>query len=95
MAKLIDYVEEVHTRHLEDYDKKLLKKTVNFDLYDSLQDMARDNCNLIEDDAAFCDAEWNLFKAWYNEKGFTDDDWSYVLTAGYEEDQFGSEDYDY
>ena len=94
MKKLIDYIEPVHLYNFACHAMSELNKTIDFDLYDSLQDMARDTCNLIEDDAMFCDAEWNLFQEWYDEKGFTDEDWKYVDACGYCEDQFGGEDYD-
>lgn len=61
---------------------------INIDLYSTLQNCARDTVNLIDDDEEFCEAEYELFKEWYEEKGYTDDDWLYVEACGYERDQF-------
>ena len=51
---------------------------INIDLYNSLRDCATDTVNRIEDDAEFCEAEFDLFREWYSEKGFTKEDESYV-----------------
>lgn len=72
--------------------KQMLKEmecmNVDINLYDSLRTCAGDTVNTIEDDAKFCEAEFDLFREWYREKGFTDDDWDYVLACGYDTDQF-------
>ena len=52
-------------------------------LYDALEDCARDTVRTIEDDEEFCIAEWDLFRDWYDERGFTEDDWEYVEACGY------------
>ena len=53
-------------------------------LYNSLEDCARNTVNTIEDDEEFCIEEWDLFRDWYDERGFTEDDWSYVESCGYD-----------
>lgn len=72
--------------------KQMLKEmecmNVDINLYDSLRTCAGDTVNTIEDDAKFCETEFDLFREWYREKGFTDDDWDYVLACGYDTDQF-------
>ena len=65
---------------------------INIDLYNSLRDCAADTVNRIEDDAEFCEAEFDLFREWYSEKGFTKEDESYVEACGYDLDQFYEED---
>ena len=57
-------------------------------LYDSLYDCANDTVNNIEDDADFCEAEYDLFWDWYDEKGFSEEDRKYVASCGYDVDQF-------
>lgn len=90
MAKLKDFTfaETSIFHRLEDHDKRLLEREVNFNCYHDLQQMARDQCNLLVDDEIFSECEWNLFHAWYEQYGFTEDDWEYVKACGYEEDQF-------
>lgn len=61
---------------------------INIDLYNSLRDCAVDTVNRIEDDAEFCEAEFDLFREWYSEKGFTKEDEGYVEACGYDLDQF-------
>lgn len=89
--KLGDYAETKWFDDLCDNDRELLAKEINLDLYFDLQNMARDTCNLLVDDQIFCKVEWNLFKKWYTDKGFTEDDWQYVEACGYERDQFENE----
>lgn len=88
-SKVIDFTEHTVTKDdVSDADWDQLQHTVNFDYYDSLQQMAQDLVNVIEDDQVWSEVEWNIFHAWYDEKGFTDDDWDYVEACGYERDQF-------
>lgn len=88
-SKVIDFAEHKVTKDdVSDADWEQLQRTVNFDYYDSLQQMAQDLVNVIEDDQVWSEVEWNILHAWYDEKGFTDDDWDYVEACGYERDQF-------
>ena len=88
-SKVIDFAEHrVAKDDVSDADWEQLQHTVNFDYYDSLQQMAQDLVNVIEDDQVWSEVEWNIFHAWYDVKGFTDDDWDYVEDCGYERDQF-------
>jgi len=88
-SKVIDFAEHKVTKDdVSDADWDQLQHTVNFDYYDSLQQMAQDLVNVIEDDQVWSEVEWNIFHAWYDEKGFTDDDWDYVESCGYDRDQF-------
>lgn len=64
---------------------------IDIDRYASLKECAADTVNRIQDDAEFCEAEFDLFREWYSEKRFTDEDWNYVLGCGYEVDQFQDE----
>lgn len=88
-STVIDFAEHRVTKNdVSDADWEQLQHTVNFDYYDSLQQMAQDLVNVIEDDTIWSEIEWNIFHAWYDEKGFTEDDWDYVEACGYERDQF-------
>lgn len=88
MAKLKDFAETSYLNRLSDHDVQLLEREVNFNLYHNMEQMARDQCNLLEDDQVFSECEWNLFHLWYKQYGFTEDDWKYVEACGYEYDQF-------
>ena len=44
---------------------------IDIDRYASLKECAADTVNRIEDDAEFCEAEFDLFREWYTEKKFT------------------------
>lgn len=74
--------------YLEDHDLELIEKEVDIDSYDSLQSACKELVYAIEDDELFCGIEWNFMQNWLKEKGFTEDDWSYVEACGYEYDQF-------
>ena len=91
MAKLKDYAEGKWFDNLSEHDQKLLEMNIDFDCYNGLRQMAGESCNRLEDDRTFCDCEWNLFKQWYMERGFTEDEWQYVEACGYERGQFGNE----
>ncbi len=86
--KVIDFIETHNTWNLDEHDNKALERNVNIDLFDSLQNACRDLINIIEDDAAFCDAEWNFMHYWFDKKGFTENDYRYAEACGYERDQF-------
>ena len=88
MPKLKDFAETKNFSRLSDHDRWLLEREVNFNLYHNMEQMARDQCNLLEDDQVFCECEWNLFHLWYGQYGFTEDDWEYVKACGYDECQF-------
>lgn len=63
---------------------------MNINIYDyiNLRLCAGDTVNTIEDDEEFCEAEFDLFRDWYREKGFTEEDEQYVEACGYDLDQF-------
>lgn len=88
-----DFIEETSLEGLGENDLRNINRIVNIDLFDTLRFACGDLINVIEDDAAFNDAEWNFMHYWYKEKGFTEEDWKYVEACGYEYDQFeGRED---
>lgn len=57
---------------------------IRIELYNSLRNCAGDTVNLIEDDSEFCEAEFELFREWYKERGFTKEDAEYVEACGYD-----------
>lgn len=62
------------------------KRTINLDSWDTLIKCARETVELIPDDSEFCAAEYELFNAWYREKGFTNTEKKYVEACGYDWD---------
>ena len=81
-----EFIEAYHT-DLD--DSPLLEREFNPDDYDSLQSCAEENIGCIPNDQQFCDAEWNFFHWWRDNKGFTTEDWEYIEACGYEDEQFG------
>ena len=84
--RIIDYVE---TQHQDRDDSPILEEEIDFDKYQDLRSCAEATIGRIHDDQQFCDAEWNMFHHWRDEKGFTEDDWKYIEACGYEKNQFG------
>lgn len=60
------------------------KRSVNLIMWNTLRGCAGETVNLIEDDSGFCVAEYDLFREWYREKGFTKADADYVEACGYD-----------
>lgn len=87
---LADFAESEFNNYLSDNDLHILNQTVRFGDYDSLQQLAQDTCNLIEDDQIFSEVEYNLFRSWGRERGFTDDDIDYIISCGYDPSLFDS-----
>lgn len=95
-SKVIDFAEpDVTEFDVSRSDWRNLQTEVNFYRYNSLRQMAEDLINIIQDDEVFTTVEWNLFHKWFDEIGFTEDDWDYVLSCGYERDQFDPDRFDY
>ena len=91
-----DFAEkDIERYRLNGYDTKHLKRIVNIDLYADLKQACSDLVNEIIDDELFTDVEWNFMHYWYDERGFTEDEWRYVRACGYEPYQFKREDDDY
>ena len=87
--KVIDFAEQkVNKDELDAIQITILENRVNIDLYPNLRTACQDLINVITDDQIFSEVEWNFMHYWYKEKGFTEDDWTYVEACGYEPDQF-------
>lgn len=89
MAKLIEFTESQITKaEVSENDWKKLQQKADFDNYTSLRQIADEMISQIEDDDIFAEIEWNLFQTWFNKRGFTNEDWRYVLSCGYTRNQF-------
>lgn len=57
---------------------------INIMDYKDLRSCAGDTVNLIQDDDKFCEAEYELFRDWCEQRGFSNEDADYVLACGYD-----------
>lgn len=90
--KVLDFLEHNPTVYnLSQSDITKILKEVNLEEYCLLSTACSCWINPIEDDRAFCDAEWNFMQYWFHNKGFTENDYRYVEACGYERDQFRKE----
>lgn len=68
-----------------------LIKDFNFNNHWLLSAACAEWINPINDDKIFCDVEWNFIQFWFQERGFTENDYRFIETLGYERDQFRKE----
>ena len=87
--KVFEFLEHDYTVYnLNSQDMSRIFMDIDMDKHWLLSAACAEWINPIEDDQAFCDAEWNFMQYWYKKNGFSVNDWRYVRACGYEQDQF-------
>ena len=66
-------------------EERFFNETIDLYDYESLRDCVMALGNLVEEDGAYCDAEYNICGIWRKERDFTDEDAEYAASLGYEE----------
>ena len=90
--KVIEFLEHDKTHYyISENDMARLLKDIVLDKHWLLSAACAEWVNPIENDQIFCDVEWNFCQYWFDKKGFTENDYRYIESCGYERDQFRKE----
>lgn len=90
--RLIEFLEHNKTHYVINMnDMIFLLKEVDLDKYTLLSTACAEWISPLENDHIFCDVEWNFMQYWFHKKGFTENDFKYIESCGYERDQFVKE----
>lgn len=87
--KVKDFLEKkINEYRLSDDDLISIDKKIDMGKHWLLSAACAEWINVISDDQAFCDAEWNFMQYWRDKKGLSENDLRYIEACGYDRDQF-------